>query len=293
MNEDTHTGAAAGSADNPYGVRPDIINYDDIRKMVPQLDGHKKLVESVMKFLWLDKCNEVHSTYCYETGIPFAHLLVEKAFRFKLRVDNEDVLSRFSSGPFITVSNHPFGSFDGIILLHLVGKYCPDYKVMVNMFLNNITAMRPSFIAVDPIKTDDPEKKKITMQGIREAMRMVKQDKPVGFFPAGAVSKMNRSLRIRDREWQPTIIRLIQQMKVPVIPIFFHGHNSTVFNILGMIDWRLRSLRLPRELFNRIGTEVHVSVGDPISPETQAQYGTVEALGEFLRQQTYALEKIK
>lgn len=276
-----------------YGIRPDILNYDDIRKMIPALDGHRKLVERVMHFLWLDRCNEVHRTYCYETGIEFSKLLVEKAFRFKLRVDNEEVLDRFSGQPFITVSNHPFGSYDGIVLLALVGSHRPDYKVMVNLFLNNITAMRPSFIAVDPIKTDDPEKKKITMQGIREAMRRIKEGHPVGFFPAGAVSKVDRSLHISDRQWQPTIIRLIQQMKVPVIPIYFHGHNSTFFNILGMIDWRLRSLRLPRELFKKIGKEVHVSIGDPITPEQQAACPSLEELGKYLRQETYKLSEIK
>ncbi|MBD5270017.1 MAG: hypothetical protein HDS43_05315 [Bacteroides sp.] len=279
-------------AANPYGIRPDIINYDDIRKMIPALDGHPKLVEKAMRFLWLDKCNAVHAAWCHTSGIPFAEHLVNDAFKFKLRIDNEEVLDRFPEGAFITVSNHPFGSYDGIVLIDLVGRHRNDYKVMVNMFLNNITAMRPSFIAVDPIKTDDPEKKKVTMQGIREAMRRIKEGHPVGFFPAGAVSKVDRSLHIRDREWQPTIIRLIQQMKVPVIPIYFHGHNSTFFNILGMIDWRLRSLRLPRELFKKVGSEVHVSIGEPISPEEQAKHKSLEELGAFLRQRTYELEKL-
>ena len=74
---------------------------------------------------------------------------MEDEFRFKLRIDNEEVLSRFPEGAFITVSNHPFGGMDGILLLHIVGKYRKDYQVMVNMILNNISAMRPSFIAVE------------------------------------------------------------------------------------------------------------------------------------------------
>lgn len=284
----------AQSIHQQYGIRPDILNYDDIRKMIPLFDGHPRLVEAIMHFLWLDRCNDVHRTYCHETGVEFSKLLVDEAFRFRLRVDNEDVLAGFPQGtPFITVSNHPFGSYDGIVLLALVGKYHPDYKVMVNMFLNNITAMRPSFIAVDPIKTDDPEKKKVTMQGIREAMRRIREGHPVGFFPAGAVSKIDRTLHISDRQWQPTVIRLIQQMKVPVVPIYFHGHNSAFFNILGLIDWRLRSLRLPRELFRKIGSEVHVTIGNPISVETQNQYADVESLGKFLRESTYRLSEYK
>lgn len=291
MMEENMKGATPPE-DNPYGIRPDILNADDIVKMVPALANHRGLVERAMKILMLDKCNEVHARWCHTSGVPFAHHLVADEFKFKLRVDNEEILDRFKEGPFITVSNHPFGSYDGIVLIDLVGRHRPDYKVMVNLLLNNISAMRPSFIAVDPIKTDDPEKKKITMQGIREAMRRIKEGHPVGFFPAGAVSKLGWNLKIRDRQWQPTIIRLIQQMKVPVVPIFFHGHNSALFNFLGVIDWRLRSLWLPHELFRRVGKEVHVSIGEPISPEEQASCKSLDELGELLRRHTYALSKL-
>ena len=196
------------------GVRPDVLNYDDIAKMVPALAGHRKFVENVLHLVGIDEVNAIHSRYCYSTGVEFSRHLVEDEFKFKLRIDNEEVLARFPEGAFITVSNHPYGGMDGILLLHLVGKYRKDYQVMVNMFLNNITAMRPTFIAVDPIKTDDPEKKAVTMQGIRRAMAHVKDGHPLGFFPAGAVSKIDRTLHIRDREWQPTITRLIKQLKV-------------------------------------------------------------------------------
>lgn len=277
----------------PEGIRGDVLNADDICKTVPALANHRKTVERVMHWIGLDEVNAIHSRWAYDTGAAFARHLVEDEFKFTLRVDNEEVLDRFPEGPFITVSNHPFGGMDGIILIDLVGRHRPDYKVMVNMFLWNISAMRSVFIPVDAIKTDDPEKRKVTMQGIRDAMKQVKEGHPLGFFPAGAVSKIDGSLHIRDREWQPSVIRLIQQLKVPVIPIYFHGHNSAFFNILGLIDWRLRSLRLPRELFNMRGKEVHISVGEPISPETQAQYHSLEELGSFLREQTYSLSRLK
>lgn len=277
----------------PEGVKPEVLSADDIIAIAPQLAGHRKTVEKVMHWLMLDEVNAVHSRWAYDPGIPFSHHLVDDEFKFKLRVDNEEILDRFPAGAFITVSNHPFGGMDGIILIHLVGKHRPDYQVMVNMFLYHLTAMRSSFIPVDPQKTDDPEKRRVTMQGIRDAMSHVKEGHPLGFFPAGAVSKIDRSLHIRDRQWQPTIIRLIKQMKVPVIPIYFHGHNSAFFNILGLIDWRLRSTRLPRELFNMRGKEVHISVGEPIMPDIIAEYSDLEELGKFLREKTYYLSKLK
>lgn len=277
------------------GVRPDVLNYDDIRRMVPALDGHKKLVETVMHWLMLDEVNLVHSRNCHVTGVKFATELVESDIKFKLRVDNEEILDGFPSGAFITVSNHPYGGMDGIILLHLVGKHRPDFQVMVNMFLNNISAMRDAFIGVDAIQTNDPKKRAITMQGIRRAIAHVRGGHPIGFFPAGAVSKYYpfKSRKINDRDWQPNISRLIAQLKVPVIPIYFHGHNSAVFNILGLIDWRLRSARLPKELFKMRGTEVHISVGEPVMPEEYMQYKTPEELGAFLKEKTYSLSDVR
>ncbi len=198
-------------------LRPDVLNYDDIRKMAPALEGHEKLVNKVLHLLSIDKVNRIHSDYCDTPGIPFAQRLVKEEFKWKLRIDNLDVLAGFKDGPFITVSNHPFGSYDGILLLDIVGTFRPDYKVMVNLILNQIQAMRPNFIAVDPLKSDDPEKKKITMQGIRTAMKHVKEGHPLGFFPAGAVAKVDKTLHVNDREWQPSVIRLIHQLKVPVI----------------------------------------------------------------------------
>lgn len=276
-----------------YKVTPDVLTYEKICEMAPVFKGHKKLVERIFRWLWIDKVNHVHGKYCYETGVPFSRLLIEEQFKIKLRIDGEEILDRFPDMPFITVSNHPFGALDGILLLHIVGRHRPDFKVMVNMFLNYLSAMQPTFIAVDPAKTDDPEKRKVTMEGIREVMKRIKEGHPVGFFPAGAVSKIDRTLRIRDRKWQPTVIRIIKQMKVPVIPIYFHGHNSTFFNILGLIDWRLRTLRLPRELFNKTGKEVHVTIGDPIMPDTLAQYPDLEQLADFLRKTTDSLRHHK
>lgn len=276
-----------------YDIRPEVLTYEDVVKMAPFFKGRRRLVNGIFKFLSLDKVNDVHSRYCHKPGIPFSHALVEEEFKVSLRVDNEDVFERFKEGAFITVSNHPLGAFDGIVLLHLVGRHRPDFKVMVNMFLNHLSAMRPSFIAVDPFASDDPVKKATSMKGIREAMKMVKSGSPIGFFPAGAMSRVNKELRIMDREWQPTILRLIQQMKVPVIPIYFHDRNSTFFNILGAISWQLRTLRLPKEVFLRRGKQMHISIGEPIMPEEQQKYATTKELGEFLYNQTYSLRRYK
>ena len=281
-------------SNNLTDIRPDVLNYEDIRRIVPKLDGHEKLVNWLLHFLSVDKVNRVHANCCDTPGPEFARRLLFDEFRLTLRIDNEQILDNLPEGAFITVSNHPFGALDGIALIHIIGSRRPEFKVLVNMILNQITAMRPNFIAVDPLASTDPSKRSVSVNGIRQALRQLSDGNPVGFFPAGAMSKTTLRHGLQDREWQKSVLQIIHRAKVPVIPIFFHGGNSWWCNLLGHICWPARSLRLPAEVFRKVGTEIHISVGDPISPAEQALHAvTPETLGKFLREKTYEQSKLK
>ena len=104
------------------GVRPDVITFEDVAKAVPALGKHPKLVNTFLKFLAIDKVNFVHGKFCDRLGVDFATALAEDEYKWDIQVDNYEVLDQFKTGPFITVSNHPIGSYDGIILLYLVGQ---------------------------------------------------------------------------------------------------------------------------------------------------------------------------
>lgn len=274
-------------------VKRTVLDYDDIVGMAPALKGKKRLVEWLMKLLAVDKVNWIHDHNFDTPGPQFCRGLLSD-LDIKLRIDNEQLLDNLPEGAFITVSNHPFGALDGITLIDIVGSRRPGYKVMVNMILNHITAMRPNFIAVDQTASDDPAKKAVSMKGIKEVITQVRSGEPVGFFPAGAVGNYNKHLKFEDGPWKMSVIRLIRQLGVPVIPIFFHGYNSWWFRFLGLISWQLRTLRLPAEVFRRKGDTLHISVGDMITPgELKAHAATDEELGQWLRSKTYELQKIK
>ena len=266
-----------------------VLDADDIMEMVPKLRGHRKFVDWFIRFISLDKVNDIHAHNAATPGPQFVHGLLND-LDIKLKIDNEQVLDHLPEGAFVTVSNHHFGALDGIILINLIASRRPEYKVMVNMVLNYIWAMRPNFIAVDAMASDDPKKKAVSMAGIREVIKNVRAGKPVGFFPAGAVGKVNWRGRLQDREWQPTVIQLIEKLKVPVVPIFFHGSQSWWFNFLGVVCWQLRTFRHPAEVFRKVGKTLHISVGDPISVEEQLANSTdAKSLGTYLRAKTYAL----
>ncbi len=161
---------------------------------------------------------------------------------------------------------------------------------MVNMILNRLSAMRPNFIAVDQSASADPEKRKVSVAGVREALTLLRNGSPVGFFPAGAIGMTDKDGIIVDRPWQPIVLQIIQKAKVPVIPIYFHGTNSKWFNFLGHHCVPLRIAWLARELFKKKNKPLRVSIGAPVSVEKQAEFGKdYEALGWYLRMQTYDL----
>ena len=275
------------------GRKTAVLDADDVIAMVPKLAGHRRLVERLLHWLSVDKVNAVHAHNCETPGPAFVEGLL-RDFDIKLRVDGLDVLDNLPEGPFITVSNHPFGALDGITLIHLVAARRPEYKVMVNMILGRIWAMEPNFIAVDAMSSNDPVKKAVSVNGIRQAIDQVRSGRPLGFFPAGAVSKVNWRGRLVDRRWQPNVIRIIKKLEVPVIPIYFHGSNSWFFNFLGVVCWQLRTLRLPSEVFRKCHTTMHISVGNPITVEEQrAHAGSIDELGRYLKDTTYQLRQRK
>lgn len=278
---------------NTAPVKRTVLDAEDIMQMAPPLAKHPKLVKRLMHWLSIDRVNATHSKFFDTPGAPFVRHLLEE-WDMTLDIDGLDVLDNLPEGPFITVSNHPFGAIDGIMLIDIIASRRPDYKVMVNMMLGRLSAMRPNFITVDAMGSDDPKKQAVSRAGVREVIQRIKEGHPVGFFPAGAMSKVNWRGRLTDRTWQPTVIRLIDKLKVPVIPIFFHGSNTWFFNFLGVACWQLRTLRLPSEVFRKQHQTMHISVGQPITVEQQQQHaGSLEELGLFLREKTYALRDNK
>lgn len=274
-------------------VRPDVLTADDIMEMLPRLQGRRGLVERLMRLLQIDKINAIHRQAYDTPGPRCATRILSDALNIKLEVEGAEVLDRLPEGAFITVSNHPLGALDGIALVSLIGERRPDFKVMVNMILNHVTGMAPNFIAVDPMAQKDPAKRAVSINGIRRCIAQIRNGHPLGFFPAGAMSKTTwRPGNIQDRPWQDTVLQLIYKAKVPVIPVFFADRNSRLCNIMGHVCWPLRSLMLPREVVRKHDSTLHVVVGEPISLSEQEPYRADAAtLGAFLRERTYALKK--
>ncbi len=269
-------------------MRRYILNISDLQKTSPRLrtKAGTKLLKWLFRVCKVNDINDLYGRNCDFQGAAFANAII-KDLNITCKIENEERLNNLPEGSFITVSNHPFGALDGVILIKMLAERRPEYKVMANWILEYVEALAGNFIAVDP----NDNRRGVSYNGIREALAQVKAGYPLGFFPAGAVSMLTPTLHIEDQAWHPNVMRLIQQFKKPVIPIYFHGHNSIKSNLLGLINWNLRSLRLPIEVFKKSNKTLRIVIGETISPETLAQYKKPEELGVFLKQETYKLKK--
>lgn len=197
-------------------------------------------------------------------------------------------LTAIKEGPFIVVSNHPYGGLDGIILADLFGHTRPGFRIIVNKFISILEYMGPSFINVTPTGKEKKAASAVSIQGIKQALDQVKNGLPLGVFPAGATSNLKIGTgKVFDRPWQEAIIKVILKANVPVLPVHFLDRNTNWFYGLGYISHALRTMRLPKEVINKGGKQVRLVIGSPVSVEEQKACPDIQSLSDFLRSKVY------
>ena len=215
---------------------------------------------------------------------------VKAVFRnldLELEVPEEDLANIPKEGGLVFVANHPYGAIDGLALVQVLGQVRPDIKVMANFLLQQLEPLKDRFIGVNPFEQLTSVN---SFQGMRQAMGHVRNGGALAIFPAGEVSSWRTELKaIADPRWKPSAIKLVQHVGAPIIPVWFDGANSVIFQMLGMIHPNLRTLALPKEMLRMRGRSVRMRIGKPIPVNDVGAFTSAESLGRFLRAKTYAL----
>ncbi len=274
-------------------MKTKVVEEEDLEKVSPVFKGKSGhwLARFLMHLFAIDKVNGVYEHSCNYTGADFSERLL-KDLGVDYLIGNPENLELLPEGAFITVSNHPYGGLDGIMLIDLMVRIRPDYKLMVNKFLSLIKTMEGSFITVTPKTANNNITATTSLKGLRETLTRLQDGHPVGFFPSGAVSNFEpKKLWVRDREWQESVLKMIYAAKVPIVPIRFFNQNSPFFYFLGLIDWRIRSMRMPHEVFNKRRQNPRIGIGEIISVEEQAAFPDYKSLGLFLRDRVYDMSR--
>ncbi len=202
-----------------------------------------------------------------------------------IKISDEDLAQIPEKGAFVTVSNHPFGGIDGIILLHLLLRRRPDFKILATPILWKIYPLSEYFIRFDMSKRRSEVKP--SLSGMRQLVAHTGQGNSLGFFPAGEVASYDSDTKVvSDRRWKSTYLKLLRSLELPIVPIYFQGKNSNLFHMVSAIHPLLGSAG---EFFGK-KKEIRVRIGSPISPGETAGIDDLDKYGRYLRAKTYALE---
>jgi len=216
-----------------------------------------------------------------------------RLLEIRLGVQSAEIAALPRRGPLVVVANHPFGGIEGLILARLLQSIRPDARLLANALLAHLPAMAPSCIFVDPLHGRGAHQ--ANARGLAAAIRWVRGGGALGLFPGGEVASLQLTQRrVTDPPWHEHLGALLRRTGATVVPLYFSGRNSALFQIAGLLHERLRTVLLPRELFKKKGETIRVHVGRPIPPERLRAVGGSGraadlALADYLRGRTLAL----
>ena len=202
---------------------------------------------------------------------------------------NEESLQRLpKTGSLVIVANHPFGVLDGLIISYLASKARADFLVLTNSVLYQADEIRAHLLPIDFAETQEALSTNLRSRAAAKA-HLIKGGCLV-VFPAGGASTAPKpwSKRAVDAEWKNFTARLIVGAKAPVVPVFFAGQNSRLFQIASHISLTLRLSLFFKEVYDKIGSDIYVRIGDVI-PYKDLDGLDRKDLMEHLRKATYAL----
>ena len=240
----------------------------------------------ILRILRISAINKIYDNNKNKSDLDFLNGILD-ACKIKFEIPEEDLKRIPKEGPFITISNHPLGGIDGVLLLKLLIEKRADYKIVANFLLQRVAPLKPYVMPVNPFETRKDAKSSIA--GVKSALLHLREGKPLGIFPAGEVSTHKDGKLNVDKPWEEGAVKLIKKANVPVIPIYFHAKNSRLFYFLSKFSDTLRTAKLPSEIIQQRGRVIKVRIGKPISVKDQNAYKALPDFYKFIRRKTYML----
>lgn len=215
-----------------------------------------------------------------------------EALGVDIAIDQAGLLEEIPrDGPVLIVANHPLGGLEGMAIAKVIGKYRPDLQVLTNELLRLIPELASIFIGVNVLSANA---KAGNVRGIKLVHNHLKNQGAILVFPAGMVSAYEfNHRRIQDREWHRLAGQLLKKYDCTCTPVFVGGRNSNYFYGAGLVHPRLRTLLLPRQLANKQGFTLPLTIGRPIPSQELRLLQNPVAVTEYLRVATDALQKAK
>lgn len=192
-------------------------------------------------------------------------------------------------GPLLLVANHPFGILDGMMMGHMLSEMRGDFRILANSVFQKADEINRIVL---PISFDeDRDAIKLNLRTRQVALDYLKAGGAIGIFPGGTVSTAARPFgRPLDPGWRNFTARMIARSQAQVVPVYFEGRNSRLFQIASHVHSSLRLGLLIKEFGKRVDSPVQAVIGQPIARADLDRFGgDSRGLMDFLRQRTYDL----
>ena len=202
-------------------------------------------------------------------GIPFGQPFWSQALDL-LGIElltSESEISRIpKKGPLVIVANHPHGLVDGMVLAELIGNVRTDYKILTRSLLTGVKQIDQFMIPVPFDHEENALQKSLEMR--RFAMKHLENDGVLVLFPSGKVASSDTIFgSVVEGEWSPFTAKLIQKSNADVLPIFFPGSNSRMYQIANQISATLRQGLLIYEVVHAMNKPQKPVVGNLIKQD--------------------------
>jgi len=221
-------------------------------------------------------------------GRDFWEVMVER-YGLSLEVMAGSLDSIPRDGPLIVIANHPYGILDGLMMGHILSVVRGDFRILAHKVFRKAQDLERVIL---PVNFDDTkEAVRETLETRRTALDYLGQGGAIGIFPGGTVSTAVRPFaKPMDPGWRGFTARMVAKSQATVVPIYFDGHTSRLFQLASHLHYTLRMGLLIKEFRSRVDRPVRVSVGQPIPREAlAARASDSKAMMDFLRKATYEL----
>lgn len=244
------------------------------------------VVYLLKKLLHQDEINDFLLHGEAYTGFDFIEAVLEY-FNFGYTVSNKDKTNIPPSGRVIIIANHPLGALDALALISLVKEVRSDIKVLANDVLMQIEPLQNILIPIDNLSGNTAK------EAIKKVYDALEDDEALIVFPSGEVSRAQPT-GIKDTKWKKGFLKFAQKTNSPILPVFIDAKNSPLFYTLSMVNKKLSTFLLAREMFKKRSKVISFKIGEMITYKTIQKSGFSDHMTiNLLKKHLYKISKGK
>ena len=265
-----------------------LINFGENLRGPVKRSLYNLVRKPLESFLAVESFNAMYRDASPESEVGNFFVRVLRSLKVSYEVSEEDLARIPRTGPLLVVSNHPYGGVDGMAMAAMMSSVRADLRFISNYLLMRVPELRPWIFPVDPFNRAGSARQNI--KGMKDAIKHLREGGCISTFPSGTVSHIQvRQAAVTDPPWNTHVARLARAAQATVLPVYFEGRNSALFQLAGLLHPLLRTALLPREMMHQKEHTLRLRIGQPIPFQRLDDFPTDEAMTEFLRLNTYLL----